>query len=127
MKHKDNEFAERRSAAKDAKSALLEKAKAKQDDPATEARRAERAAIVAARVERQAVKRADEERRKLEEEDRRKREEAERMAALEIQKAAEEEARLAESKKLVARVLEDEAARKAARDARYAARQNRKG
>ncbi|HEY9057995.1 MAG TPA: DUF6481 family protein, partial [Aurantimonas sp.] len=59
LKPKGADFVERRTAAQEAKAALLEKMKAKQNDPAAEARRAERAAIVAAREERQAKKRAE--------------------------------------------------------------------
>ncbi|NDW06048.1 DUF6481 family protein [Jiella pacifica] len=112
MKSKDADFVERRAAAKDAKAALLEKVKAKQNDPAAEARRAERAAVVAAREEREAAKRAEAE--KL------ARENAER-------EAAEQAAKQAEENKLINRMVEDEAARKAARDERYAARKARKG
>ena len=112
LKNKDADFVERRTAAKDAKAALLEKMKAKQNDPAVEARRAERAAIVAARNEREAAKRAEAERLA--------REEAERLEA-------EKAAKAAEDNKLINRMVEDEAARKAARDERYAARKARKG
>ena len=112
LKTKDADFVERRAAAKDAKAALLEKMKARKNDPAAEARRAERAVIVAAREEREDAKR--------EEADRIAREEAERQEA-------ERTAKEAEDNKLINRVVEDEAARKAARDARYAARKARKG
>ena len=112
LKTKDADFVERRTAAKDAKAALLEKMKARKNDPAAEARRAERAAIVAARDEREAAKR----------------EEAERIAREDAERQeAEKAAKSAEDNKLINRMVEDEAARKAARDERYAARKARKG
>lgn len=86
--------------------------KAMRADPASEARRAERATIVAAREEREAAAR--------EETDRVARENAER-------EAAEKAAKSAEDNKLINRMVEDEAARKAARDERYSARKARKG
>ena len=112
LKTKDADFVERRTAAKDAKAALLEKVKARQNDPATEARRAEHAAVVVAREEREAAKR--------EEAEKVARETAEREAA---EKAAKE----AEDNKLINRMVKDEAALKAARDERYSARKARKG
>ena len=112
LKSKDADFVERRTAAKDAKAALLEEVKARQADPAAEQRRAEHAAIVAAREEREAAKRA--------EADRIARETAER-------EEAEKAAKAAEDNKLINRMVQDEAALKAARDERYAARKARKG
>jgi len=113
------DFTDRRQAAKDAKAALLEKTKARQNDPALQARRAERAAVVAAREEREALKR---QKREQEEAERKAQEQAEREAAeaLAAQSAASEQDRL------IAKAMEDQAAQKAKRDARYAARQNRK-
>ncbi|WP_370638377.1 DUF6481 family protein [Aurantimonas sp. VKM B-3413] len=112
MKTKNADFVERRAAAKDAKAALLEKMKARKDDPAVEARRAERAAVVAARKEREAAKR----------------EEAEKLAREEAERQeAEKAAKSAEENRLINQMVEDEAARKAARDERYAARKARKG
>ncbi len=120
MKSKEPEFVERRNAARDAKAALLAKAKARANDPAVEARRAERAAIAEAREKRQEAKRQESERLKREAHELQMRQEAERLAA-------EEAAKTARSNDLVAKLVEDEAARKAMRDARYAARQARKG
>ena len=47
------------------------------------------------------------------------------FSALTAAKEAEEQAKLAEKNRLLTRVVEDEAARKAARDAKYAARKAR--
>ncbi len=113
-------YSERASASAEAKKALLEKFKAKPppDDPEVLARAAERKAIAEAReqraAERRVLKEAEEARMA-----------AERAAAdLEAQaRAAEDAARAAE------KLLRDEqlkAERKAARDARYAARKARR-
>jgi hypothetical protein len=134
---KDNSFADRRSTAAAAKQALLEKFKARpaENDPAEIARRAERARIAEARTARLAEKEA---RRKAEEERRaamREQAEAERLAAeaaIEAERLAAEQA-VAEEKAardtakaaLIKRVVADEAALKAARDARYANRKAR--
>ena len=117
---KENDFAERRSAALEAKKALLEKFKAKPDenDPAVQAKIAERKARAEAKEARAEAKRA-EQALKAEQE-------AERLAALEAEKAAEEAAKRAIADERVNRVVADEAERKAARDARYAARKQRK-
>ena len=117
---KDNDFAERRSAALLAKQALLEKFKTKPDenDPAVQAKIAERAERAKARELRAEQKRAELARKKEEE--------AARLAAIEAEKAAEELARKAIADERVNRVVADEAERKAARDARYAARKQRK-
>ena len=88
MKKRDNELADRRQVAADAKKALLENYRASQT-PELAAKLAERAAIAAAR--------------------------------------AEAEQREAAGKAMIARVVEDEAARKAERDRRYAARKARRG
>lgn len=120
MKRKEAEFVERRSAANDAKAALLEKARARKNDPEAVSRREEHAALAAAREEREEAKRLAAEQKR--------REDAEREAALAAERqAAEEAAKKAASEDLVARLLQDEAARKAQRDSRYAARQARKG
>ena len=117
---KDNDFAERRSAALLAKQALLEKFKTKPDenDPAVQAKIAERAERAKARELRAEQKRVELARKKEEE--------AARLAAIEAEKAAEELARKAVADERVNRVVADEAERKAARDARYAARKQRK-
>lgn len=114
------DFADRRQAAKDAKTALLDKAKAWQNDPKAQARRTGRAAVVAAREEREAAKRRQ-----------REREQAERQLEVETQRAAAEEVAVqlaaSEQERLIAQALADQAAQKAKRDTRYAARQSRKG
>lgn len=109
---RDNEFAERRKAAAEAKQGLLKKfaTAPKVDDPEMVRKRAEREATAAARearrVEREEAKLAERERQAVE------------LAA----KAA---AREAEAEERAKRVVEDEAARKAERDRRYAARKAR--
>jgi hypothetical protein len=113
----DDDFNERLSAAAKAKQALLEKfrARPKPDDPAVIEREAARLATSQAREQRAAERKAarDAETRRLEEEAARKAaEEAARKAAEEAERVAQE------------RALEVE--RKAARDARYAARKARK-
>lgn len=113
------DFTDRRKAAKDAKAALLEKMKAKQSDPELQARRAENAAVAAARAEREEAKRKQREEEKAKRE---AEEEAARVAAAEL--AAQSAA--SERDRLIAKMMEDQAAQKAKRDARYAARQNRK-
>jgi hypothetical protein len=129
---RDNDFAERQRAAQEAKKALLSKFKSAPgpEDPAVQARLAERKRIADARAQREAEREAERQ-AKLAEEARLKAEreaaeaaaEAERLAALEAEKAAQREAELA----FAARVIADEAARKAKRDARYAARKARQG
>ncbi|WP_062206061.1 DUF6481 family protein [Aureimonas sp. AU12] len=126
MKHDNSDFAGRLTAAKDARAALMEKVNAKRNDPAVEARRAERAEMAAARAEREAAKREAAAAKALIEAQQREEEEARRQAELAEQQAAEA-VRNAEENKHVTRFLQDEAALKAARDARYAARQARKG
>jgi hypothetical protein len=110
------ELNERRAAAIEAKKLLLKKFESapKADDPEVIAKRAEREAIVAAREARKAER---DRLAKLEEE--RKLAEAEALAKA---AAAEAEALAAEAKNRIARVVLDEAERKAERDRRYAAR-----
>lgn len=120
----DSSFADRRKTADSAKKALLEKFSAapKADDPAVQERLAARQAVAEARearrAERDALKIAERERLAAE---------AEAAAAeagrLEREEAEAREAKLNES---IARVMADEAARKAERDRRYAARKARK-
>jgi len=109
---------------------LLKKFEAapKPDDPVMVAKRAEKAAISVAREER----RAERNRLKQEIADRKKAEaeavkEAEARAAAEAEAKvkAEEQARIESQKKRVELVIADEAARKAERDRRYAARKAR--
>lgn len=134
---KHDTFADRQSTAAAAKQALLEKFKSRpaEDDPAEIARRAERTRIAGARAarlaEKEALKKAEDDRRKAE----RQRAEDERLAAeaaIEAERRAAEQAlideknaRNAAKSALIKQVVVDEAAQKAARDARYAARKNR--
>jgi len=118
--YKNDSFTNRLTSAANAKNALLERFRARPgpDDPAVVARRAEQAAIEAAREIRVAERKAAREA------------EAARLAAEQV---ALEEARKAQDVELLARKAE-EAARaeqraaeaKAARDARYAARRARR-
>lgn len=115
MKHQD--LGERLNAAKNAKQAMAEKFRQRPglDDPAVAERRAARAAVSAARdariAEREAKRLADDARMAAEREARAA-EQAEQNARMATEKAADD-ARL-------------ELERKAARDARYAARKARK-
>ena len=130
--YRDNDIFERRNAANEAKKALLERFKAKPaaDDPAVLARQAERKAILEARAVREAEKaRLKQERLAREAAEKAAREAAAEAARLEAEEKAREEAALrdAEENERIARVLADEAERKAKRDARYAARKSRVG
>lgn len=129
---KGNDFNERANASNEAKRALLAKFKARPaaDAPEVLARQAERKAILDAREIREAEKArlkqerlareaAEAEARRIAEEEARIKAEAE-AAELAKQKAAEEEERLQAQIAL-------EAAAKAKRDARYAARKQRGG
>jgi hypothetical protein len=117
---KGSKFDERLSASANAKKAMLEKFRSRPgpDDPAVQAREAERKAIAEARAVRAAERQAAREA------------EARRLAELEAQRKAEEAARLAAE----AAAKAEEAARprallaeqKAARDARYARRKARR-
>lgn len=120
---RDNQLSDRRAASADAKSALLNAYRAAQltAAPAKAARQAERALVAAARDERRQAR----ERIKMEEEARIATEAAERQALTDAAALAETEARESAEKARVARVLEDEATRKAARDLRYANRKAR--
>jgi hypothetical protein len=73
---KDKDFNERRASAADARKAMLDRFKAQVNDPALAQRRAERAAIAAAREQRQAERQAAKEAEAL-----RQTQEAERLAA----------------------------------------------
>jgi hypothetical protein len=130
--YREKTFAERRDAANDAKRALLERFKARPapDDPEVLARQAERKAILEAREKREAEKaRLREERRVREEAERVERERLAEEARIRAEEEArvEETRRQAEENERIARVLADEAERKAKRDARYAARKQRVG
>ncbi|WP_152044801.1 DUF6481 family protein [Aureimonas psammosilenae] len=109
---KDTDFNERKKAALDAKKALLEKFKVKPDenDPAVQARIAERQA-------RAEAKRAREEAKRLEAERIRQEEEARRAAEAERKRLEEEEARRIEeerqaqlAKDPIARMIAEQAA-----------------
>lgn len=137
----NTKFNERIDTAAAARRALVEKMKNRpgDDDPEVMRKRAERDAIVAARAKReaekeearrlQALKQAEEKaaREAAEAAERAAREQAEFEAELERQRLAEIEKQAAEAARLerAARILADEAVRKAARDARYAARKAR--
>ncbi|WP_337183751.1 DUF6481 family protein [Shinella sp.] len=120
---RDNQLSDRRAASADAKSALLNAYRAAQvaAAPTRAARQAERALISAAREER----RLERERAKTEERTRIEAEAAELQAAAHAAALAETQAREGAEKARLARVIEDEAARKAARDLRYANRKAR--
>lgn len=122
---RNNEVADRRSSSAEAKAALLNAYRAAKTaaEPARIARQAERTAISNAREER----RVERERVKLEEQKRIEIEAAERQAAAEAVIAAETEARERAEKARIARVVNDEALRKAERDRRYANRKARQG
>ena len=113
------ELSERRAAAAQAKEQLLKKFEAapKPSDPDMVAKRAEREAIAAAREARQ----ADRE-RSLQEDFALQIAEADAIACA---ASAEADAREADARNRIARVLTDEAERKAERDRRYAARKAR--
>ncbi|SCM71389.1 conserved hypothetical protein [uncultured Pleomorphomonas sp.] len=121
---KNKDLNDRRSTANDAKAAQLQayRAAIAAAAPTREARQAERLAIAEARDGR----RAERERLKLEEQNRIAAEAAEREAAIAAAARAETEARELANKNRIARVLEDEAARKAERDRRYANRKARR-
>ena len=125
---KDNDLADRRSAATAAKAARLRAHQTTKDaaEPTRLARQAERLAVATARDKRH------EERDRLKLEDRERQQEQERIRAeaADYQAAANVAARVqAEAQErtdnLIARVIKDEAARKADRDQRYANRKAR--
>ena len=115
---KEKTFSDRLQEAADAKKAALERFKARPDpnDPEVVKRREERLRIAQAREEREAVRKAQKE------------EEARVRAEQEAVERAEREAR--ERKEAIEKLIRDAAdaaERKAARDARYAARKARQG
>jgi hypothetical protein len=120
---RNNVLADRRSAAADAKAALLEayRAAKKSAEPTRLARQAERISLVEARE----ARRAERDRLKLEERTRLEAKASEESAAAEAAALAITEARQKAQDASIARVIEDEAARKAERDRRYAARKAR--
>jgi hypothetical protein len=123
-------FSDRIKASSSAKLALVEKLKARPgpDDPRRQAVAAERKAIHEARLARQAERqRLLQEQREREAEEKRKREEEELAAAIAREAALEEERLAAEAarRERASRTVNDLAAQKALRDARYAARKAR--
>ena len=123
---KTNDLSERRGAAADAKAALLQSYRANMaaGEPTRLARQEERRAIAAARDERHAER--DRLKREEREEEQRRIEAkaAEHQAAADALAQAERERR-ERVNGLIARVIKDEAARKAERDRRYADRKAR--
>lgn len=113
MGFKEPSFLDRQSAAQNARKGILEKFKAKPaaDDPAVLKRQAERVALAEERAKAQKIREAAKAEKKA------------RDAELAAQAAAEA-LRLEAEKKAAAEELK--AQQKAARDARYAARKNRK-
>jgi hypothetical protein len=120
---RDNDLSERRKAAAEAKATLLRNYRVAKEaaEPTRLARQEER--VAAAKVKEEL--RAARERAKLEEQQRVQAEIVERQAAADAVAAAEVAAREAAENKRISRVVEDEAARKAERDRRYANRKAR--
>ena len=113
MSGRNVDFGDRLATAAAAKQALLEKAKAKANDPELAKRAEERAAIAAAREAREAERRAV------------RKAERERIAAARAAEAAAEAERIKQGKRPVSRPALSAEEAKAARDARYAARKAR--
>lgn len=120
---RNNELADRRSAAADAKAILLNAYRAAKEiaEPTRLARQAERVSLVEARE----ARRAERDRLKLEERTRLEATAAEEKATAVAAAVAETEARENAENARIARLVGDEAARKAERDRRYAARKAR--
>lgn len=120
---RNKELSDRRGTSAEAKAALLQAYRAAKEaaEPGREARQAERVAIAEARE----LRRSERAQVKLEEQNRAAVEEAARIAAIAAAAHAEAEARDVADRSRIARVLEDEAARKAERDRRYANRKAR--
>lgn len=120
---KDNNFADRLGTAADAKAARLKAHLAARDaaEPTRLARQEERVAVAAARDERS----AERERTKLEEQERVEAEAAAQAAADAAARTAAEAAAKGQNDRN-ADAVDDEAAKKAERDRRYAERKARK-
>jgi len=120
----DNSFLERRKSADSAKQQLLAKfaSAPKPTDPEMRERLAAREAIASART----ARRVERDAAKAGENDRLLHEAAARAEAVEALRTAEADARQAEVNNRIARVVADEAARKAERDRHYAARKARR-
>jgi hypothetical protein len=130
--YREKDFSERVGASNEAKRALLEKFKAKPaaDDPAVLAKQAERKAILEARAVREAEKaRLKQERLAREAAEAEMKRKADEEARLKAEAEAVEQARIreAEEAERLTAQLALEAAAKAKRDARYAARKTRGG
>lgn len=124
MRHLNtNGFTERRTAAAEAKRQLLAKfaSAPKATDPEMQERLAAREAVAVARR----ARRAERDALKTVENERLRTEAAAAIAAGEIEERKAAEARQAEIADQASRVVADEAARKAERDRRYAARKAR--
>lgn len=122
-KPKDDDLGARRSAAADAKAALLQAHRAAREaaEPTRLERQNERLSLSAARDERQ----AERARIKLEEQERVQAKAVEQQAAADAASRAEAEARAKLENDRASRVVEEKAARKAERDRRYANRKAR--
>lgn len=120
---RQNELADRRSAAADAKASLLKTYLAAKTaaEPLKAVKQAERIAVSEARE----ARRTERDRIKNEERALDEAKAAEERAAAEEAATAEIRARAAAEHNRIARVVEDEAARKVARDKRYANRKAR--
>lgn len=120
---RNNELADRRSAAADAKAILLNAYRTAKEiaEPTRLARQAERVSLVEARE----ARRAERDRLKLEERTRLEATAAEEKATAVAAAVAETEARENAETARIARPVGDEAARKTERDRRYAARKAR--
>jgi hypothetical protein len=121
--HRNNELADRRSAAADAKASLLQAYRAAKTaaEPSRLARQAERVLLVEARE----ARRVERDRLKLVERTRLEAEAANEQVVAEAAAVAEIEARKSAEDMRLARIVEEEAARKAERDRRYANRKAR--
>ena len=122
--HKDKAFGDRLKTAKEAKDALLGKFRARPaaDDPAVAEKQAARKAVSDAREARLAERKALASEQEAAQNAKAEREAAERIA----HEAAEQEQKDREAAERVERESTLKAERKAARDARYAARKARK-
>ena len=129
---RNNDHSDRRTAAAEAKAALLNAYSTARTagEPARLKRQAERMAVAAAReerrLERERIKRSEAERRAAEVTERQAAADAASRAEADAASRAETEARETAERERIARVLEDEAVRKAERDRRYANRKARR-
>lgn len=114
---RNNDLADRRANAADAKKTLLDVFRAAKAEPTRLARQAERVSLAEARE----ARRAERDRLRLEERIRLEATAAEEKATA----VAETEARATAEAARIARLVGDEAERKAERDRRYAARKAR--